>query len=83
MAKYTFSTLGEDGVKYYPLQFKWEDPQCPPPVGFLDFQWTKDIKFARTWPEQEDVETIAIEFCNTEIIEINESGESKVVKIME
>lgn len=74
---YTFSTLDDDGVKYYPLQFKWEDPQCPPPVGFLDFQWTKDIKFARTWTEKHVVKTIAIEFCNTEIIRIDDNGKTK------
>lgn len=70
MALYTFKVLGTNGITYYPLQFKWEDPQCPPPVGFLDFQWTKDIKFARTWPEKEMVDTIAIEFCNSEVIEV-------------
>lgn len=81
--RYTFSTTDMCGVKTYPLQFKWEDPQCPPPVGMLDFLWTFDIKFAKTWPEQEDVETIAIEFCNTEIIEIDKNGEYKVVKTIE
>ena len=65
MSKYTFSTLGEDEIKYYPKQFKWEDPQCPPPVGMLDFSWTPDIKFARTWSEQEMVETIANEYYNS------------------
>lgn len=70
MAKYTFKALGTDGVVYYPLQFKWEDPQCPPPVGMLDFYWTKDIKFARTWSDKESVETIAMEFCDTEVIEV-------------
>ena len=83
MSKYTFSTLGEDEIKYYPKQFKWEDPQCPPPVGMLDFSWTPDIKFARTWSEQEMVETIAIEFYKTEIIEIDENGERKIIKTME
>ena len=83
MSKYTFSTLGEDEIKYYPKQFKWEDPQCPPPVGMLDFSWTPDIKFARTWSEQEMVETIAIEFYKTEIIEIDENGEHKIIKTME
>ena len=78
---YTFSTLGTDNIKYYPLQFKWEDPQCPPCVGLLDFYWTKDIKFARTWPDISSVETIAIEFCNTEIIEVTENI-SKIYKVI-
>lgn len=72
MSKYTFKVLGTDGIVYYPLQFKWEDPQCPPPVGMLDFYWTKDKKFARTWPDKESVETIAIEFCNSEVIEVKD-----------
>lgn len=49
----------------------------------LDFLWTPNIKFARTWPEQDMVETIAIEFYNAEIIEIDENGEYKVIKTME
>lgn len=49
----------------------------------LDFLWTPNIKFARTWPEQDMVEIIAIEFYNAEIIEIKENGEYKVVKTME
>lgn len=51
MSQYTFSALTVDGERTYPLQFKWEDPQCPPNVGMLDFLWTPNIKFARTWPE--------------------------------
>ena len=83
MSKYTFSAVTVGGEKTYPMQFKWEDPQCPPPVGMLDFLWTPDIKFARTWPDKESVETIAKEFYYTEIIEIDENGEHKVVKTME
>lgn len=83
MSKYTFSALTVGGEKTYPMQFKWEDPQCPPPVGMLDFLWTPDIKLARTWSDKESVETIAIEFCNTEIIEIDNNGEYKVIKTME
>lgn len=83
MSKYTFSALTVGGEKTYPLQFKWEDPQCPPPVGMLDFMWTPDIKFARTWSDKESVETIAKEFYYTEIIEINENGEYKTIKTME
>lgn len=78
---YTFNTLGEDGNRWYPIQFKWEDPQCPPTVGMLDFYWTKDIKFARTWRDIESVETIAIEFCNTQIIEIIEEV-NKIYKVI-
>ena len=40
MSRYTFSALTVDGERTYPLQFKWEDPQCPPNVGMLDFLWT-------------------------------------------
>lgn len=83
MTQYTFSALTVGGERTYPMQFKWEDPQCPPPVGMLDFLWTPNIKLARTWPEQDMVETIAIEFYNTEIIEIDENGEYKIIKIME
>ena len=83
MSQYTFSALTVGGERTYPLQFKWEDPQCPPHVGMLDFLWTPNIKFARTWPEQDMVETIAIEFYNAEIIEIDENGEYKVIKTME
>jgi len=50
-------------------------------VGMLDFYWTKDIKFARTWPDISSVETIAIEFCDTEIIEVTENI-SKIYKVI-
>lgn len=83
MSKYTFSALTVGGERTYPMQFKWEDPQCPPPVGMLDFLWTPDIKLARTWPEQNMVETIAKEFYYTEIIEIDNNGEYKIIKTME
>ena len=83
MSQYTFSAVTVGGEKTYPLQFKWEDPQCPPPVGMLDFMWTPDIKFARTWSDKESVETIAKEFYYTEIIEIDANGEYKVIKTME
>ena len=33
MSQYTFSALTVDGERTYPLQFKWEDPQCPPNVN--------------------------------------------------
>ena len=72
MSKYTFKALDEEGITWYPIQFKWEDPQCPPTVGMLDFYWTKDIKFARTWPEKEMAETIAIEFCNSEVVKVKD-----------
>lgn len=83
MSKYTFSALTVGGEKTYPMQFKWEDQQCPSPVGMLDFLWTPDIKLARTWPEQDTVETIAKEFYYTEIIEIDDNGEYKVIKTIE
>jgi len=37
MSQYTFSATTVGGEKTYPMQFKWEDPQCPSPVGMLDF----------------------------------------------
>lgn len=49
----------------------------------LDFLWTPNIKFARTWPEQDMFETIAIEFYNAEIIQVDENDEYKVIKMME
>ena len=78
MASYTFSTLGKDGCRYYPTRGK-SGP------GLLDFNWTTDIDKAIHWFEQDDVETIAIEFCNTEIIEITntEPLEYKIIKDME
>lgn len=80
---YTFSVISSDGIINYPLDFLWKNKDNQIGVGMLDFSWTPNIKLARTWPEQDMVETIAIEFNNTEIIEINESGEYKVIKTME
>lgn len=77
---YTFSVTGTDGIIYYPLDFLWKDKDNQIGVGMLDFIWTPDIKLARTWPEQDMAETIAIEFYDTEIIEINENGEYKIKK---
>lgn len=78
MSSYTFSTLGKDGFRYYPTRGK-SGP------GLLDFNWTTDIDKAIHWFEQDAVETIAIEFCNTEIIEVIGSGPYiyKVTKEME
>lgn len=72
--RYTFSTLNS-GTKVYPLK------NVGP--GLIDYDWTDKKEEAITWSEQDMVETIAIEFYNTEIIEINESGEYKVIKTME
>lgn len=43
---------------------KIEDP------GSTDYWWTDKIEEAMTWPEKEMVETIAIEFCDSEVIEV-------------
>ena len=72
--RYTFSTLNS-GTKVYPLK------NVGP--GLIDYDWTDKKEEAITWSEQDMVETIAIEFYNTEIIEINESGEYKVIKTVE
>lgn len=82
MLKYTFSTIGIDGLTYYPKEFKYRDQDIDNAVGLLDFAWTMDIKEAMTWPEESMVETIAIEYYNTEIIEITED-DYKVIKTME
>lgn len=70
MLVYTFKVLSVDGKTYYPTQFKWEDPHCPPPVGMLDFYWTENIKSAKTWSNKDVAETIAMEFCDSEVITI-------------
>ena len=59
--KYTFSVISL-GSKLYSM--KIEDP------GSTDYWWTDKIEEAMTWPEKEMVETIAIEFCNSEVIEV-------------
>ena len=59
--KYTFSVISL-GTKLYPM--KIEDP------GSTDYWWTDKIEEAMTWPEKEMVETIAIEFCDSEVIEV-------------
>lgn len=78
MAYYTFSTLGKDGCRYYPARGK-SGP------GLLDFNWTTDIDKAIRWFEQDDVETIAIEFCDVEIVELIGSGPYiyKIIKEMD
>lgn len=79
MSRYTFSTLGEDGKRYYPGTGK-SGP------GLLDFNWTTELDLSKivTWPELELLDIIAIEFCNTEIIEITNKDllEYKVIKEM-
>ena len=60
--KYTFSAMSL-GSKLYPMKVK--DP------GSADYWWTDKIEEAITWPEKEMVETIATEYYDTEIIEVN------------
>ena len=67
--KYTFYAICLE-EKVYPKQFKWQDPECDSLVGITETNWTNDIKQAMTWPEKEMVETIANEYYNTEVIEV-------------
>ena len=46
--KYTFKVLSKDGKVYYPKQFAWEKENVEPGVGALDFEWTENIKEAKT-----------------------------------
>ena len=80
--RYTFSTLGKDGERYYP---EYSLVGRVAGAGLNDYRWTKDIKKAMVWEEQEIVEMVAIEFENTEIIEIIGDGSKmyKVIKTME
>ena len=78
MTRYTFSTLGKDGERYYP---EYSLVGRVAGAGLNDYRWTTDIKKAMVWEEQEIVEMVAIEFENTEIIEIT-GGESKIYKVI-
>lgn len=65
MKTYTFSTLGRDNERYYPKR------RCKfVGAGLTDFEWTTDIKRALCWEHQDPVETIAICFSDSQIIEI-------------
>lgn len=55
--RYTFSTLGKDGVLYYPAR-----------TLLVDF--TPDIKKAVTWDKPEDFDCLMNEYENTQVIEI-------------
>lgn len=77
---YTFTTLGKDGKRYYPSK-----PLAGKVVGagLLDFDWSEDVSKAITWYAKEDVKTIALEFCNTEIIRIDDNGKTKKYTVIE
>ena len=69
---YTFSTLGTDGKKYYPKEYQWKKEGCKPGTGLLDFDWTTDIKEAKKWRAVEDFDIIMAEFCDTEVVKLEE-----------
>ena len=68
--KYTFKVLSKDGKVYYPKQFAWEKENVEPGVGALDFEWTENIKEAKTWDYKNVCEDIAFEFVDADIVEI-------------
>lgn len=78
---YTFSTMGKDGYRYYPKEFRWKAKDCGPGVGLIDFDWTNDIAEAKLWKKRFIVEDIAMEYCDTEIIAVT-STEPKVYKVV-
>ena len=82
--RYTFSTIGVDGTRRYPKNFLWEQPGIIG-AGLCDFSWTTNVCKAHTWPEQEQVETIAFEYPEAEIIEVigDMSRVYKIVKRLE
>lgn len=67
--RYTFSTLGKDGVLYYPAR-----------TFSIDF--TTDIRKAVTWDKPEDFDCLMNEYENTQVVEILGSV-SKIYKIQE
>lgn len=79
--RYTFNTMGKDGNRWYPEKFKWRDPNVPAPVSLLGFRWTTEVKKALTWDTIEEVETIAIEYEDTQILEIT-GNISKIYKVV-
>lgn len=73
---YTFSAKSL-GTKYYPIDFQWKREDCPAGTGLLDFDWTDDINKARRWANREDVELIANEYYDTEIVTFEEYKKSQ------
>lgn len=73
---YTFSAKSL-GTKYYPIDFQWKREDCPPGTGLLDLDWTDDINKARKWTNREDVELIANEYYDTEIVTFEEYKKSQ------
>lgn len=78
---YTFSTMGKDGYRYYPKEFRWKTKDCGAGVGLIDFDWTNDIEKAKLWKKRFIVEDIAMEYCNTEIIAVSGTG-PKIYKVI-
>lgn len=78
---YTFSTMGKDGNRYYPVEYRWKAKDCGPGVGLIDFDWTNDIEKAKLWKKRFIVEGIAMEYCDTEIIAVSGTV-SKTYKVI-
>lgn len=66
---YTFSVRGIDNLIYYPA--KVGDQMT------LIEEWTTDINKAIRWDKKEYLDCLAAEFCNSQIIEINEQYNNK------
>jgi hypothetical protein len=66
---YTFSVKGIDNLIYYPA--KAGDQMTP-----IE-EWTTDINKAIRWDKKEYLDCLAVEFCNSQIIEINEQYNNK------
>lgn len=82
MSRYTFTTVGKDGKAYFPskpLVGKFVG------AGLLDFEWTEDITKAITWNDEQTVETVAIEFCDSVIVEVSDKDPKHgvVIKTLE
>lgn len=62
MAKrFTFSTLGKNGKKYYPRKLIIDDPVI---------SWTENKEEAVLWESLEDFDCLMNEYCDTEIEEV-------------
>lgn len=62
---YTFSTIGTDGIKYYPQKIEGS-------LGCLVSSWTTDIEKAVRWSSPEVFDCLMAEYCNTQIEKIQE-----------
>ena len=66
MARYTFSTLGTDNIKYYP---KLANGAQGCPIS----DWTVNINEAMTWNSVEDFDCLMLEYCNTTVETVGSS----------